>query len=263
MLESKLLDLRDCRNGRCKAIHDQILALQPRRQPSWFRPVFRSSPYIRLLLGFDHWSWAWEYPWAIEVAALDTDPLRILEVGGGGSPFAEYIADLGHYTYEADPSLIDGFSFVMNRKKGIARNVRSLAFHSLLRSTGINREWGLPPNMRSSSVHYYPYSAADLRFPDRSFDRVFCLSVIEHIPSELWRRCIGEFERVLRPGGRLVMTMDMAVAEANERRYRRLVEYCTLKLIGNPDYPVPITPEDQELRHPGHGFETIGLVWQA
>jgi hypothetical protein len=41
----------------------------------------------------------------------------------------------------------------------------------------------------------------------------------------------------------------------------RLVEACRLRLLGNPDHPVPIAADDARRRHPGHGYETIGLAW--
>lgn len=101
-----------------------------------------------------------------------------------------------------------------------------------------------------------------MNFPDNYFDRVFCLSVIEHIPEKDWKKCIQEFERVLKPKGRLVITIDMEIGQANHRLYLKLVDYCTLSLIGNPNYNVPISQEDRIKRH-GHLYEIIGLVWEA
>jgi hypothetical protein len=57
--------------------------------------------------------------------------------------------------------------------------------------------------------------------------------------------------------------MDMGPEEANNRLYLKLVDYCTLTLIGNPEYEVPISQEDKEKRHPGHSYETIALIWKA
>ena len=70
-----------------------------------------------------------------------------------------------------------------------------------------------------------------------------------------------EFSRVLRPGGRLVITMDMETSEADERLYARLVEACPLRLVSNPTYSVPLDPGEAQKRHPGHWYETLGLVW--
>lgn len=47
--------------------------------------------------------------------------------------------------------------------------------------------------------------ALDVPFPDCSFDRVICSEVLEHIWDD--RRAIAELVRVLRPGGRLAVTV--------------------------------------------------------
>ena len=133
----------------------------------------------------------------------------------------------------------------------------------VLKLTGVRTVWGKPSRSKKNSVGYYPYLATDINFPDNYFDRVFCLSVMEHIPVDLWKRCIKQFERVLKPGGRLIVTLDMSTPQANDRLYLKLVNYCTLKLIGEPYYDVPISQANKQTRHPGHTYETIGLVWQG
>jgi SAM-dependent methyltransferase len=50
--------------------------------------------------------------------------------------------------------------------------------------------------------------ALDLSFPDNSFDKVFSIAVLHHIPSEDLRlRFLSEAKRVLRPGGILILTV--------------------------------------------------------
>lgn len=85
---------------------------------------------------------------------------------------------------------------------------------------------------------------------------------MEHIPQDDWKESMQEFQRVLKIGGRLVITLDMTIDEANERLYMKLLDHCSLILLGNPHYKVPISLEDRTKRH-GHFYETIGLVWQA
>ncbi len=49
-----------------------------------------------------------------------------------------------------------------------------------------------------------------LPFPDNYFDRVFCISVLEHVPEgreQGLRECI----RVMKPGGLLLLSMDCIV----------------------------------------------------
>ena len=54
----------------------------------------------------------------------------------------------------------------------------------------------------------------------------------------------------------------MTTEEANAEVYRSLIEACSFRLLGDPRYPVPLPREDRQRRHPGQGYETIGLVWQ-
>lgn len=58
-----------------------------------------------------------------------------------------------------------------------------------------------------------------LSFRDRSFDAVASLDVLEHVPDV--RRALGEFARVLRTGGHLVLTVPFYCAQqASEERAR-------------------------------------------
>lgn len=260
-MESKLLDMRDCSDARFQTIYREILRLHLLQQPHWFRPLLLRSKRLSDWVGYDHWARAWEYPWALLASELGETPLKVLDVGGGGSPFAAYLAVLGHSASVTDPSMNLGLRSVVNKEKGLYRNLRSMVFWSFLRLAGINALWNLPPR-KSKDISYYIDSATDMRFPDDSFDRVFCLSVMEHIPFEHWPRCMEEFQRVLKPGGRLVITLDMGTPKANDRIYQALVNSCGLELVGDPSYRIPISLEDKRLRHPGFTHETIGLVWR-
>lgn len=48
-----------------------------------------------------------------------------------------------------------------------------------------------------------------LPYADGSFDRVFCISVLEHMTGEARFQAISEFARVLKPGGFAVLTFDV------------------------------------------------------
>jgi SAM-dependent methyltransferase len=55
--------------------------------------------------------------------------------------------------------------------------------------------------------------ARALSFPDGAFDAAVCVSVIEHIPGEGDAAAMAELWRVLRPGGALHLTTNVAAAD--------------------------------------------------
>jgi SAM-dependent methyltransferase len=63
--------------------------------------------------------------------------------------------------------------------------------------------------------------AMDLPFRDRAFDAAICSEVLEHVPDD--RRVIREMARVLKPGGRAIVTVPFAFRyhpdPADFRRY--------------------------------------------
>jgi SAM-dependent methyltransferase len=73
-----------------------------------------------------------------------------------------------------------------------------------------------------------------LPFADSSFDGVFCLAVLHHLPSrEMRGKFLEEIRRVLKPGGRLVLTCWYLVGES--KYLPALLKLALLKLLGkNP-----------------------------
>jgi ubiquinone/menaquinone biosynthesis C-methylase UbiE len=87
--------------------------------------------------------------------------------------------------------------------------------------------------LASADVNYKVGDATGLEFPDDTFDRVYCISVLEHLEEETRNGkpfsarkrnldivAINELLRVLKPGGILAITADWSEQPNNLRSYR-------------------------------------------
>lgn len=122
-----------------------------------------------------HWSRIYEYPWIWCHAGFGSGQW-VLDAAGGDSPLQHFMAKAGAQVVNVD---LD--EAAIKRAPG-ARVLRSLCdLHDL------------------SKV-----------FQDAVFDVVVCASVLEHKEAERPLDILNECWRVLRPGGRLLVTFDVA-----------------------------------------------------
>lgn len=65
-------------------------------------------------------------------------------------------------------------------------------------------------------------AAGDLsaELPDASFDVVYSISVLEHVPADAWDLVWEDMARVLKPGGRMVHLVDVYLADFDRKSPR-------------------------------------------
>ena len=125
-----------------------------------------------------HWSRQIEWPWILRNADIHFDH-DCLDIGGGASVLKYAIAKRCAWLTSLD-----------NNPEGLKlaqKTIDHLGFDNIWQVEG---------------------DARQLPFDDQAFDRVFCVSVLEHIPDG-HQQAINEIVRVLRPGGRALITFDM------------------------------------------------------
>lgn len=102
--------------------------------------------------------------------------------------------------------------------------------------------------------------ALDLPFCDNSFDIIYSIAVLHHIPSEELRlQFLKEAKRVLRPGGHLILT----VWKFHKKRELFLIfKFNILKLIGlsKMDFYDFLEPWGKKLKRYYHRFSEKELI---
>ena len=134
----------------------------------------------------------WEYPFALEWIANmreENGPLHIADVGGGRGALAWYLAQKGHQVAVYDPDYSQG-----SNDKDLNRRYMQFA-----KRQGYVAEFG---------------SAFNIPEEDGCFNVVLSISVVEHLPHKLY--ALKEMLRVLKPGGRLIITYDLTLKKHND-----------------------------------------------
>lgn len=125
-----------------------------------------------------------EYPWAFHAGTLRPG-MRVLEIGGGLAGFQFVLDQFGCKVVNVDPGMA---------KEGWPCNQESM--------DKLNRRFGTQVELFNTTM-----DKADLA--DNSFDRIFSISVIEHLPAEAAGSAMHHAHRCLKAGGLFILTCDL------------------------------------------------------
>jgi SAM-dependent methyltransferase len=128
-----------------------------------------------------------EYPWAYEQLAALGHGLSVVDVGAGLGGFQFTLGQAGYAVHAVGPGMA---------AKG--------------------RGWELDPDQHTflssaygAPVTLHPTTLSDAGLADRSIDVLVSISTIEHFTPEDLAELARETRRLLRPGGHLVLTIDL------------------------------------------------------
>lgn len=128
----------------------------------------------------------WEYPWAALSAEL-VHGMACADIGCGESAFTVLLKEY----YECD---IYGFDADLHESDNID-------------NFGVSRRF-----VTKSGIKFIQSDISELKFNDNYFDRVFCISVMEHIDDfETRAKGMREIARILKPGGLALLTVDVNI----------------------------------------------------
>jgi 2-polyprenyl-3-methyl-5-hydroxy-6-metoxy-1,4-benzoquinol methylase len=74
--------------------------------------------------------------------------------------------------------------------------------------------FGIRKKFKEDTGIQFKFSNIDkLDAPDDTFDVVYCISVLEHIENPaIWQKGLTEMARIVKPGGKLILTFDFSVS---------------------------------------------------
>ena len=126
----------------------------------------------------------WEYPYSVKVAEL-CPAHRVADIGCGMTPFTVFLA------HETECDVI-----------GVDPDVYPKGDH--YKGHGVNRQF-----LKRTGLNVIQGDMQQIPIDGASCDRVFCLSVIEHLTPSIARAGIREMARILKDGGRAILTVDI------------------------------------------------------
>jgi ubiquinone/menaquinone biosynthesis C-methylase UbiE len=129
-----------------------------------------------------------EYPWAFYSANLNRN-MDVLDVGGGLSGFSFCLNKLHMHCTVVDP-------FVQYGGNAHYRSNPAEDFQKM------NKIFRTNVQLKQCTIDQAGFSAS-------SFDRIFCLSVIEHLSFNDTKQIIREAFRILKPGGLFILSIDL------------------------------------------------------
>lgn len=131
----------------------------------------------------------YEYPWVYE--AIGPAPgMKVVDVGSGASGLPFVLANEGVEVTAVDPlPEVPGADQWVFTQRDYAR---------------LNRAFG-------NTVRYIPKFLEQAGLPAGGFDRVVCISVIEHVDPGVVPPLMQEVHRLLRPGGVFITTIDLFI----------------------------------------------------
>jgi len=138
-------------------------------------------------------------PWAVKtIMGCTPKPARLLEIGGGEPIVSGFLAELGYEVTLADP--YDGFGNGPTEYENYVK---------------------LFPHVRILREYFRPGLP---QFAGQSFDCIFSVSVLEHLPATSVSPCFDAITEFLKPGGVSIHCFDFIVQGPGELDNRPMAE---------------------------------------
>jgi SAM-dependent methyltransferase len=202
-------------HGRVWAKSGRVIKFLSWKQRSWLRGPYGIQPNNRTR--------EFEYPWAWHAAKL-VPGMDVVEIGGGLSGFQFSLSRFGCNVTNVDPGM---------NEHGWPCNPESISV--------LNRTFRTQVRLMHADI-----SRAELQRD--SYDRVFCISVMEHLDEQVRHAAMRKAYDCLRPGGLAILTVDLflGLTPFTNRESNRFGTNCNVRrLIEAAPFRMILGREDQ------------------
>jgi SAM-dependent methyltransferase len=201
-------------NGNALPLYNGLAGIDDLKDPAWDCQVQLLSQKNLGGLGIDgwtrHWSRRWEFPWAYRAISRCFSPVsfpQVVESGCGVTPVPYWLGG-------------DGF------------RVTGIDLDTNCEPKWCDRE--VPCRPDPGTTKFEPGDMLNLPLPEGSADVVYSVSAIEHTTDPV--RAVSEMIRILRPGGGLVLTLDVDICESDSVRWDAFLEI--QRILANSTKPL-------------------------
>ncbi|SDE46906.1 Tetratricopeptide repeat-containing protein [Paenibacillus sp. UNCCL117] len=166
------------------------------------------------------WSRGYEYAWAAQFARAED---VVLDAASGVChPLKFYLNKAAKQTFacDLDPRITSREAILEDIREHAGERSRREFDSSLLNGLHLSR----------ADLTQLPYS-------DKQFDKIFCISVLEHLEDTVQLQALIEFARVLKDEGLIILTVDYPNVQIE--RFMKLMYVTRLKFHGGWDFSIP------------------------
>ncbi|MDQ6422465.1 class I SAM-dependent methyltransferase [Paenibacillus sp. LHD-117] len=175
--------------------------MEDRRSSRFFVAGDASADTFLFKLPPTWWSRPYEYEWAKEFVRQDN---VVLDAACGIShPFKFVLSELCREVHacDIDPRITSPDEIVLDIENDFGAEAA--------------RQF---PRSYLNIIRFCRANLASLPYGDRTFDRIFCISVLEHLDFGTMLRSFHEFRRILKDDGKLVVTFDYPIIQFDALR---------------------------------------------
>lgn len=143
-----------------------------------------------------------------------------------------------HHEYYFASQFLDKDDIILDAACGVDHPFKFYASHRVKKCYAIDVDPNIKNLTNTDSLEFRCLNIVEIdkEFQSETFDKIFCISVLEHIPN-LALTALNNFKKLIKPNGTIVITIDYPCI--TPKNFVDIVNQAGLKYVGKVDYSIP------------------------